>query len=110
MARTPTAERRGSVVTVRDVRDFDYRTETDFTERWEERRYDLDRVVGLDLFVSYWGPTLYAHTILSWDFEDSAASRGVDRDAQGEGRVVLGRCSASSASSSSSTSWPTSGT
>ena len=72
VARTPTAERQGSVVTVRDVRDFDYRTETDFTERWEERRYDLDRVVGLDLFVIYWGPTLYAHTILSWDFEDSA--------------------------------------
>ena len=71
VARTPTAERQGSVVTVRDVRDFDYRTETDFTERWEERRYDLDRVVGLDLFVSYWGPTLYAHTILSWDFEDA---------------------------------------
>jgi hypothetical protein len=71
VARTPTAERLGSVVTVRGVRDFDYRTETDFTERWQERRYDLDRVVGLDLFVSYWGPTLYAHTILSWDFEDS---------------------------------------
>ena len=71
VARTPTAERQGSVVTVRDVRDFDYRTETDFTERWEERRYDLDRVVGLDLFVFYWGPTLYAHTILSWDFEGS---------------------------------------
>ena len=71
VARAPTAERQGSVVTVRDVRDFDYRTETDFTERWEERRYDLDRVVGLDLFVSYWGPTLYAHTILSWDFEDA---------------------------------------
>jgi len=71
VARTPTAERLGSVVTVRGVRDFDYRRETDFTERWQERRYDLDRVVGLDLFVSYWGPTLYAHTILSWDFEDS---------------------------------------
>lgn len=72
VARTPTAERQGRVVTVRDVRDFDYRTETDFAERWEERRYDLDRVVGLDLFVIYWGPTLYAHTILSWGFEDSA--------------------------------------
>ena len=71
VSRTPTAERQGGVVTVRDVRDFDYRTETDFTERWDERRYDLDRVVGLDLFVSYWGPTLYAHTILSWDFEGS---------------------------------------
>ena len=72
VARTATAEWQGSVVTVRDVRDFDYRTETDFTERWDLRRYDLDRVAGLDLFVSYWGPTLYAHTILSWDFEDSA--------------------------------------
>jgi hypothetical protein len=71
VARTPTAERHGSLVTVRDVRNFDYRTETDFTERWEERPYDLDRVAGLDLFVSYWGPTLYAHTILSWDFDGS---------------------------------------
>jgi hypothetical protein len=72
VARTPTAERHGSLVTVRDVRNFDYRTENDFTERWEERPYDLDRVAGLDLFVSYWGPTLYAHTILSWEFEGSS--------------------------------------
>jgi hypothetical protein len=71
VARAPTAERQGRAVTVRGVRDFDYRTETEFTERWQERRLDLDRVVGLDLFVSYWGPTLYAHTILSWDFEDA---------------------------------------
>jgi hypothetical protein len=71
VARTPTAERHGSLVTERDVRNYDYRTETDFTERWDLRRYDLDRVAGLDLFVSYWGPTLYAHTILSWDFEGS---------------------------------------
>ena len=71
VARTPTAERQGDLITVRDVRNFDYRTEADFTERWEERRFDLDRVAGLDLLVSYWGPTLYAHTILTWDFEDS---------------------------------------
>jgi hypothetical protein len=71
VARAPSAKRQGSLVTVADVRSFDYRTETDFEERWEDRRYDLDRVIGLDLFVSYWGPTLYAHTILSWDFEDA---------------------------------------
>jgi hypothetical protein len=70
MARTPSAERHGRLVTVRDVRVFDYRSQVDFTERWETRSYDLDRVAGLDLFVSYWGPTLYAHTILSWEFED----------------------------------------
>jgi hypothetical protein len=70
VARTATAEWQGSAVTVRGVRDFDYRTETDFTERWQTRRYDLDRAAGVDLFVSYWGPTLYAHTILSWAFDE----------------------------------------
>jgi hypothetical protein len=71
VARTPTAERDGSRVTVHDVRHFDYRSESDFAERWETRAYDLDRLRGLDLFVSYWGKTLYAHTIVSWDFEGS---------------------------------------
>jgi len=69
VSRVASAETRGHLVTVRNVRDFDYRSETDFDERWETRRYDLDRVTGLDFFVSYWGPTLYAHTILSWSFE-----------------------------------------
>lgn len=71
VARVAATERRGDVVTVRNVRNFDYRSEADFDERWEERRYDLDRVSGLDLFISYWGPTLYAHTIMSWDFGDA---------------------------------------
>jgi hypothetical protein len=69
VARAPTSERQGSVVTLRDVRDFDYRSETDFSEAWETRRYDLDAVEGLDLFVSFWGPTLYAHTILSFQLQ-----------------------------------------
>jgi len=70
VARTPTAERHESQVTIRDVRDFDYRSESDFDARWQTRRYDLERVSGLDLFISFWGPTLYAHTILSWQFDD----------------------------------------
>jgi hypothetical protein len=71
VARTPTAAVAGSRLVVRDVRDFDYRSETDFDERWVAREYDLDRVAGLDLFVCHWGPTLYAHTILSFVFEDA---------------------------------------
>ena len=69
VARTPASERQGRVVTLHDVRHFAYRSETDFSERWETRRYDLDAVAGLDLFVCFWGPTLYAHTILSFQFE-----------------------------------------
>jgi hypothetical protein len=71
VARTPTAVQEGSVVTLASVRDFDYRSETHYEERWQTRRYDLEALRGLDLFVCYWGPTLYAHTILSFAFADA---------------------------------------
>jgi hypothetical protein len=70
VARLATAEIHGDAVTVHDVRNFDYRSETDFTEHWEDRSYDLSRLQGADLFISFWGPTLIAHTIMSWEFDD----------------------------------------
>jgi hypothetical protein len=70
VARVPTVEFAGDRVRLRNVRNFDYRSETDFTERWEDRTYDLSQLGGFDLFVSYWGPTLIAHTIASWEFAD----------------------------------------
>jgi hypothetical protein len=70
VARLPRATRAGSRVTIENVRNFDYRTETEYTERWETRTYDLDRLRGVDMFLSFWGPTLIAHTITSWEFDD----------------------------------------
>jgi hypothetical protein len=70
VARLPSATIDGSRLTVSNVRNFDYRAETDFTERWETRTYDLDDLVGFDMFISFWGPTLYGHTIASWAFAD----------------------------------------
>jgi hypothetical protein len=70
VARLPRATFQGDIVIVHNVRDFDYASETEFTERWEDRTYDLSRVRGADLFLSYWGPTLIAHTIMSWEFDD----------------------------------------
>lgn len=57
-------------VTIRNVRNFDYRSETDFDERWEERTYDLSHIDGVDLFLSTWGSPWIAHTIVSWEFDD----------------------------------------
>ncbi len=71
VARMPRAEIDGDRLTIRDLRTFDYRSETDFDARYEDRSYELSKLVGLDLFMSYWsGPTI-AHTILSWEFEDA---------------------------------------
>jgi hypothetical protein len=70
VARPATAELRGDLLTITNMRDFDYRSPDDYTERWETRTFDLARLDGLDLFMSYWGSPSIAHTIMSWSFAD----------------------------------------
>ncbi len=70
VARPPTAEVQGDLLTVHDVRNFDYRSETDVTPHWETRTYDLSKLDGLDLVLSHWGSPAIAHTIMSWAFSD----------------------------------------
>jgi len=60
----------GDRLSVRNLRNFGWRTEADFTQRWEQRTYDLSKLRSLDLFLVYWmGPSI-AHTIMSVGFED----------------------------------------
>jgi hypothetical protein len=60
----------GDRLFARNVRNFSWRTETDYTEYWEQRTYDLSKLRSLDLFLVYWmGPSI-AHTIMSFGFED----------------------------------------
>jgi hypothetical protein len=54
-----------------NVRNFSYASETKFEERWETREYDLTKLQGLDIFLSYWASDHIAHTIMSWDFGDN---------------------------------------
>jgi hypothetical protein len=70
VARTARASFDGNHVTIQNVRNFKYRSESDYDQRWETRTYDLDRIRGVDLFISFWGPTEIAHTIVSWGFDD----------------------------------------
>ncbi|MEN9974656.1 MAG: hypothetical protein RLZZ282_662 [Verrucomicrobiota bacterium] len=65
---TPYATIEGEVVTMHNVRNFDYRSEEDFTPRYEVRHLDLRNLRGLDIFITYWGSPYMAHPILSFDF------------------------------------------
>jgi len=63
------ADIQGDRVIVHNVRNAEYRTETDYTVRLEDRALDLSKLRSLDLFLIHWGSPIIAHTIMSWGFE-----------------------------------------
>ncbi|HEY0925026.1 DUF4105 domain-containing protein [Rheinheimera pacifica] len=63
-------EIQGDQVTLHNVRNFEWRTETDYTPNWETRSYDLNQLVSADLVLSYWMGPHIAHTLVSFGFAD----------------------------------------
>lgn len=53
-----------------NVRNFDWRSTTDYDIRWERREYDLRRLQSVDMITSYWGLPSIAHVLVSFGFAD----------------------------------------
>ena len=81
-----------NLVTLNNVRNFDWINADDATERWESRTIDLDKLSGVDVINSYWMGPLIAHTLVSFhiDGERPIAMSFEIRKENGESFSALG--------------------
>ncbi len=70
-AKAPQFELRGDMLTIRNLRDFRYRSEQDYDVHYRTETYDLRELTGVDLGECHWdGMEAICHTMLSFGFAD----------------------------------------
>jgi hypothetical protein len=69
--RTAWAEIDGDRVTMHNLRNCDYRTETDYSNCWGDRTLYLSQIRAADLFLTNWGIPFASHPIVSFQFGDN---------------------------------------
>jgi len=58
----------GDLITIHNIRNFDYRTETDFVPRYYDKTFDLNKLDSVDLIATYWMGPAIAHLMVSFGF------------------------------------------
>jgi len=92
VALLPRVEIEGDRVTLYNIRNFEYRTETDFTPHYDTRSYNLSKLEGIDMFLCYWGSPYVAHPLMSFNFgEDGRICLSIEtRPQQGQEYSAIG--------------------
>ena len=68
VARLAWADIDGDRITVHNIRNFDYRTETDYTPAYYDKQFDLSQLESVDVVAVYWMGPAIAHVFLSFGF------------------------------------------
>ena len=67
---TPWAQVQGDTITLYNVRNFKYRTETDFDPVYETRTFNVQELTEVDMVVTYWAGKAIAHVMVSFGFNN----------------------------------------
>jgi len=70
VAKLPYATFEGDLVTIHNIRNFDYRTDLDYTPRYYDKTFDLRELDEVDLISVYWMGDAIAHVMLSFGFAE----------------------------------------
>ncbi len=70
LAQITTGQMERNHVRLDNVRNFEWRSTSDYDIRWESREYDLKRLQSVDMITSYWGLSSIAHVVVSFGFDD----------------------------------------
>src|SRR5882672_580227 len=65
----PYADIGGDRVTIHNIRNCDYRSETNYAVHHYDKTLDLTKLRSVDFYVVYWGSPWIAHTMMSFGFE-----------------------------------------
>lgn len=65
----PYATIQGNLVTIKNIRNLTYRTETDFDAHYYDKTFDLDSLDSVDLIAVYWMGDAIAHIMMSFGFQ-----------------------------------------
>ncbi len=86
----PYARIDGDLVTVHNIRNFEYRTETDFTPGYYDKTFDLRELDALDLIAVYWMGEEIAHIFMSFVFGDDHLAVSIEtRKERSEGYSAI---------------------
>ena len=91
VAKLSYATQKDNLISIYNIRNFEYRSEIDYTPAYYDKTYDIDKLEGVDLVSVYWmGPSV-AHIFLSFHFggDEYLAVSIETRTEKGEGYSTL---------------------
>jgi len=80
-----------NIVTIKNIRNLTYRTETDFDAHYYDKTFDLNTLDSVDLIAVYWMGDAIAHIMMSFGFQgkDFVAFSIETRKEKGEGYSTI---------------------